>query len=89
MMKMKLELGMVLEYKSVPSEFDYFDPLPELLIILDITSYTWNGRYTEKFLCYHVQSCQLHTISSNTLHRYYSPLMLSTPTIKKKRKERK
>lgn len=78
MMKMKLEPGMVLKYKTVPSEFDYLggekNVESELLIIIDIIRYKVPGK---DVLCYHVQSCKLHTISSNTLHRYYSPLILS------------
>ena len=83
MKKMKFEPGMVLKYKTVPGEFDYLglggeeNVVSELLIILDITPYMWNGKPTKKFLCYHVQNCQLRTIGVDTLNLYYQPFVSS------------
>ena len=95
MMKMKLEPGMVLRYKSEPGEF--FDYLggeenvePELLIILDTTSCTWNEDSQTNFaICYHVPSCQLHNVTCTTLFKHYEPFTLSTVSNKDKSREKK
>ena len=91
-MKMKLEPGMVLRYKSEPGEFDYLggeeNVEPELLIILDTTSCTWNEDSQTNFaICYHVPSCQLHNVTCTTLFKYYEPFTLST--VSKTNKEEK